>query len=372
MSRHLRPLRLLVSLLAVAVIGGAIPVAALTPQTVHTEDGLRFAMKAMHQLATDTREVHKTKKTTRPKKGQPIDLGKDGRLTMLLIGSDLRPGGGGERTDVMMVATIDPQTGKAAVASIPRDLSGIPLAGGSNSGDMRVNSIYYIRYRNSSLKHGKVDRKGLGRLSKDIGRFLGTEIDYWAMTRFDTFTAVVNKLGGLKLDIKEPVLDSSYHHGSSRGVWFPRKNDYKLRGDPKCKPKPRKCRSALVYARSRKGTMGKNFNSDFKRAERQQDIVHAGVKQVIDDWGSGVKLLGLLLGVRQHVETNLPTTTEAAAQLFAMLSKIKLPRSNMKVLAPGTWAYTDANRQLKPNLPAIRAWVDKAFYKVRKPKRDRS
>ena len=167
MSRLFRPLRLVTALLALTVVSGAIPAAALTPQIVQTEDGLRFAMKAMHQLATDTREVHKTRKTTRPKKGQPIDLGKDGRLTMLLIGSDLRPGGGGERTDVMMVATIDPLTGKAAVASIPRDLSGIPLVGGSNSGDMRVNSIYYIRYRNPSLKHGRVDRKGLNRAIKN-------------------------------------------------------------------------------------------------------------------------------------------------------------------------------------------------------------
>ncbi len=52
------------------------------------------------------------------------------------------------------------------------------------------------------------------------------------------------------------MLDSSYHHGASRGIWFPAQDDYKLKGDPKCKPKPRKCHSALVYVRSRKGTHG--------------------------------------------------------------------------------------------------------------------
>ena len=74
--------------------------------------------------------------------------------------------------------------------------------------------------------------------------------------------------------------------------------------------------------------------------------------------------------MRQHVETNLPTTVEAAGQLYALLSKAKLPRSNMKVLAPGNWAYTDANLQVKPNLPNIRRWVDKTFYKVKTPKND--
>ena len=368
MNRFTRVARVAVVLLVLAVLAGAMPATALTPQSVQAEDGLRVAMESMHQLATDTRDPKKARKTTRPKRGQPIKLGKDGRLTVLLLGSDFRPKAGGERLDVMMVATIDPLTGKAALVSIPRDMSGIPLFGGSNSGDMRVNSIYYIRYRDSSLPHGRLDRKGLKRLTKDIGRLLGTEIDYWALTRFDTFSALINKLGGVRVDIEGAVLDSSYHHGSSRGVWFPKTDHYKLKGDPKCKPKPRKCRSALVYSRSRKGTMGKQFNSDYKRAERQQDIVLSGVKNVVDDWGSGVELLGLMLGVRQHVDTNLPTTIEAAGQLYALLSKIKLPKSNMKVLAPATWAYTDANRQLKPNLPAIRRWVDKNFYKVKRPR----
>ncbi len=109
----------------------------------------------MRQLATDTRYNHARKKTTRPAKGLPVKLGKDGRLTVLLIGSDWRPDSGGERLDVLMVATIDPVTGEAAVVSIPRDMSGIPLAGGGNSGGMRVNSIYYIRYRDPSLRHAE-------------------------------------------------------------------------------------------------------------------------------------------------------------------------------------------------------------------------
>ncbi len=83
-----------------------------------------------------------------------------------------------------MVATIDPTTGRAAVVSIPRDMSGIPLAGGGNSGSTRVNSIYYLRYRDPALPHAAVDRKGLKKFSRDIGTLLGTEIDYWALTRF--------------------------------------------------------------------------------------------------------------------------------------------------------------------------------------------
>ena len=59
------------------------------------------------------------------------------------------------------------------------------------------------------------------RFSKDIAAFLGTEIDYWALTRFATFANLVNSLGGIRLDIKEEVRDSSYHHKDSRGIYFP-------------------------------------------------------------------------------------------------------------------------------------------------------
>ena len=137
-----------------------------------------------------------------------------------------------------------------------------------------------------------------------------------SFTRFATFSSLINSLGGLRVDIREEVRDSSYHHKDSRGIYFPAKDDYKLKGDPACKPYPKKCRSALVYARSRKGTQGNEYNSDWKRAERQQEMVRAAVKNIIDD-GAGIELVGRLLRVRDKVDTNIPKTVEAAGQLYA-------------------------------------------------------
>ena len=348
--------------LTAVVLGGAMPAAAFGPSLVPVEVGLPKALDVMPHIVDDRTG---STRDSRPRRGLPIDLGRDGRLTMLLMGSDWRKAGGGERTDVMMVATIDPTTGVAAVVSIPRDMERIPLANGGTSGTTRVNSIYYINHRDPSLRHGQVDRAGLSRLTRDISAFLGTEIDYWAFLRFGDFAGVINKLGGIRVDIEEAVLDSSFHHGSSRGVWFPSRKDYRLKGDPKCKPRPKKCRSALVYARSRKGTMGSRPNSDYTRSERQQTIVLEGVKRALERHGPGIALLGLLHGVRRHVETNVPMTPEAAAQLFDLLSDVRLPRSNMKVLAPPTWASTAPNFAIRPNLGAIREWVNKAFYRVR-------
>lgn len=367
--RPRRPARIAVALLVLLLVAASSPAAAVAPAVVQAEDGLGVAIDAMRQLATDTRNNKQKKrdkqKTTRPKKGLPIKLGKDGRLTVLLAGSDWRPDIRGERLDVVMVATIDPRSGKAALVSIPRDTAGIPLAGGGNSGGMRVNSLYFLRYRKPDLPHAAVDRKAMRRFSNDIATFLGTEIDYWAMTRFATFANLINSLGGVRVDIDDEVLDPSYHHNRTRGVWFPEKDGYRLRGDPDCKPKPRKCRSALVYVRSRKGTHGDGYNSDWTRAERQQELVRAAVKQVVERDGSGIRLLGRLLQVRDKVETNIPKTAEAAGQLFALVHDMKLPRSNMKVLAPAKWSGLAADGTTRPNLGAIRRWVDRHFYKVK-------
>ena len=343
---HPTPARFVAALLAITVLLGAVPAGAATPGAVQVEKGLKVALDAMRQLATDTRYNHDQKKTTRPKRGLPVDLGKDGRLTVLLAGSDWREKARGERLDVLMVATIDPTTGKAALLSIPRDMAGIPLAGGGNSGGMRVNSIYYLRYRDPAKKHSAVDRKAMKAFTADIAAFLGTEIDYWALTRFATFANLINSLGGLRVDIREEVRDSSYHHRNSRGIYFPRKKGYKLKGDPSCKPYPAKCHSALVYARSRKGTQGDEYNSDWKRAERQQEMVRAAVKQIIEA-GSGVELVGRLLKVRDKVDTNIPKTVEAAGQLYAIVEDMKLPRGNMKVLAPATWGWLAADGSVR-------------------------
>ncbi|MGD8684399.1 MAG: LCP family protein [Chloroflexota bacterium] len=365
---HRTPPRLLGLLLALVVLAGPMPAGAVTPGTVGAEDGLRVAMDAMRQLATDTRYNHQQKKTTRPKPGLPVKLGKDGRLTVLLVGSDWRENAGGERLDVLMVATIDPTTGRAAVVSIPRDMAGIPLAGGGNSGGMRVNALYYLRYRNPALGHKAIDRKAMKRFSKDIATFLGTEIDYWAMTRFATFANLINSLGGVRIDIEEELIDSSYHQNRSRGVYFPVKDNYLLKGDPNCKPYPSKCHSALVWTRSRKGTQGGTYNSDYVRAERQQQLVRAAVKNILED-GAGIALVGRLLKVRDKIETNIPKTVEAAGQLYAMFEGMKLRKQDMKVLAPATWAYTASDGTTRPNLSRIRQYVDKAFYKVKKAKR---
>ena len=76
-------------------------------------------------------------------------LGTDGRLTVLLLGSDYRPAHPGNRTDAIMVVSVDPTTGKTAAFSVPRDTCGFPLPSGGRFGN-KINALYqYLLSRTS-------------------------------------------------------------------------------------------------------------------------------------------------------------------------------------------------------------------------------
>jgi LCP family protein required for cell wall assembly len=56
--------------------------------------------------------------------GEPLETG---RLTFLLAGGDAGPGRSGLRTDTMIVATLDLETGRAIMFALPRNLARVPL-----------------------------------------------------------------------------------------------------------------------------------------------------------------------------------------------------------------------------------------------------
>ena len=238
-----------------------------------------------------------------------LNFGHDGRLTVLLMGTDYRRpsevGGHylGERTDVMIVATI--KSGRVSFAAIPRDTVQVPLANGGTSGTSRINELY-MRYKHHGYTD-KVDCSALDHVRRDVAATLQTEIDYYAMVRFHTFEALMQEIRGVTMDIKEAVVDN-YLKG---GLYFPKANNYFL-GDGKaqtnCHPKPFKCHSALLYARSRHGTQGNGANSDYSRARRQMDLIMAAAGKA-HSRGNGSNLKELVDIIRDHVWSNLPKTT---------------------------------------------------------------
>ena len=291
-----------------------------------------------------------------------LDLGRDGRLTVLLLGTDWRATLGGERTDVILVMSLDPVTKRVVAVSLPRDLVFFPQArsnGGGDSGTLRVNSLYGL-YRDPSLPHAKIDRAAVRKFQRDVETALKVEIDYWALTRFKGFGKMIGWLGGVRVDIPETITDAGY---GRTGAYFPAGDDYRLKGLQRCAmDKP--CRNPLIYARSRKGTVGDGFNSDFARARRQQELVMAAADRATRADLTPDTLATLLVLARGRVWTDLPHTVDAAQELLGLARGAVMPVNDQAVFGPRKWAYEDSQTPLytyRLRLDLVRAWMDDRF-----------
>ena len=222
-----------------------------------------------------------------------VSPGTDGRVTVLMVGSDHRDGKlNGERTDTMLVMSLNPNDHTISAVSMPRDTARVPLAPSLGGGT-------FTPKMNGMLKQFKKqsggDRAaGMEKLRKEFEFLLGIQIDYVAYIRFDGFDALVDAAGGIATNIPAEIRDPDYidKPGWPTGARFLAQNNAVLYGASadRCYggyPKPvtnwgpvLNCHRALVYVRSRHGTVGGVANSDFKREARQQQFIFDALKKV--------------------------------------------------------------------------------------------
>ena len=276
---------------------------------------------------------------------------------MLLIGSDWRPDAGGERLDVLMVATIDPATGQAARGEHPPRHGRHPVRGRRQQ-RRHARQLASTTSATATLRwpHAASTARRLKRFSKDIGAFLGTEIDYWAMTRFATFANLINSLGGVRVDIEEDGRSTPRTTTTAHAACTSRsRRATGCRAIPDCKPKPSKCRSALVYARSRKGTMGNDLQQ--RLGARRAAAGHGPGRRQADHRGGGRRHRACWARcstcATRSTRTS-PRRPRPPASSTRWCTGMKLPKTNMKVLAPATWAglAADGTVQALPRAPS--------------------
>jgi LCP family protein required for cell wall assembly len=265
-------------------------------------------------------------------------LGRDGRFTILLLGSDARPSLSGLRTDAILIASIDPRTGKAAIASIPRDTAYFPLAPlRTGKFAAKINGLY------SWIKLHYPARNPGTELRKIIGKGIGIEIDAYAIVGFEAFRNLVNNVGGLDVLVGTKVCD--YNYWISRTVhvvcfakgWNHVKD---LR--------------ALAFARIRHTPGG-----DYARAGRQQQLVKAAVGKVRTR--GLASLASLLLAGRGLYKTDLPSLATYAPLIFAMASQTNLSTVKRVVFRPTTFAYGISGSRIVLKMAPVRQWVTNYF-----------
>jgi LCP family protein required for cell wall assembly len=181
---------------------------------------------------------------------RPAPSGKS--LTFLLVGTDSRSAEpttgtagagadpGSQRSDVLMLARLNPGRTAATVASIPRD-TWVDIPG---HGPNKINSAFALG--------------GPSLLVQTVENLTNIRVDHFAVIDFAGFRSIVDAVGGIDV-----ALDVAT---SNDGVFFPSGVNH-LDGE-----------RALAYVRQRIGLP----DGDLDRAQRQQNALRALVSQVAE------------------------------------------------------------------------------------------
>jgi len=207
------------------------------------------------------------------------------RITFLVVGSDSgapKFGRGGAaahgRADSLHLVVLDPVKRQGIVMGFPRD-SYVPIPG---HGTNKVNA---------AMSFG-----GPALLVRTFERLTGIHIDYFALTSFDGLTDLVNRVGGVRVNVDMNIRD---HVAGA----FMNKGPQRLSGA-----------RALAYARARKTVPG----GDIARSRHQGQILIGGLAtyqaQVAKDPARVMKWLAIM---NDEVQTDLPIREQLNLALFA-------------------------------------------------------
>ncbi|MEA2517932.1 MAG: polyisoprenyl-teichoic acid--peptidoglycan teichoic acid transferase [Chloroflexota bacterium] len=220
------------------------------------------------------------------------------RVNVLVTGIDKTPWRTATLTDSMMVVSLDPVGRTVTMVSLPRDLVGVPLGNGDTYGP-KLNSLMSFADRNPR----QFPQGGIKTLENAVGALLGIPIDYYARIDFMGFVKLVNAVGGVDINVKDGFDDPLYD-----GIGMNKKG-YSI------KPGPHHFRGyeALAYARSRQAA----GESDFKRADRQQEILVAIRAKLISGGSLLWQVPSLLDAVGDLLTTDLPVELLPTLAAFA-------------------------------------------------------
>ncbi|MEN6480474.1 MAG: LCP family protein [Anaerolineales bacterium] len=240
----------------VLVLAGAAVSAALfyvTVRDVVARTSVPFTERVVHE-ADPADKAQPTPVYSAP--SVPELAAKQERVNILLLGIDQRENDPGPwRTDTMILVSVDMTNKTAAMLSIPRDLWG-PIPG---YGEQRINMAHFIGDAQD------YPGGGVALAKKTVWYALGVPVHYYVRINFSGFERAVDAIGGLDIEVKEPIHDETYPDGNygTMVVDIPAGMQH-MDG-----------KTALQFARSR------HSSSDFDRMARQQQVIMAVRDKVI-------------------------------------------------------------------------------------------
>jgi cell envelope-related function transcriptional attenuator common domain len=194
----------------------------------------------------------------------------DGRLNLLLIGTDAGPGRWLARTDTMIVLSVDVATGRAAMFGIPRNIVNVPLPPESAAAFPNGRFPQFLNALNVyALEHPSKfpggDARGFRAVSGAIQELVGVPLDGALVVNLNGFVDLVDAVGGLWIDIPHSLYDAKYPKPDGSGY-------IQVSIQPGCQKLGGE--RALEYARSR------HQDDDYGRMRRQQAVLVALAREL--------------------------------------------------------------------------------------------
>jgi LCP family protein required for cell wall assembly len=304
--------------------------------------GLQTAVPTTNPGETPVPGVTATPTVSAPQVELPPPWDGASRVTILVIGLDYRDwesGAGAPRSDTMMLLTIDPVTKTAGMLSIPRDMwVNIP-----GFGYNRINNAY----ADGEAFH--LPGGGPGLAMKTVENFLGIPITYFVEVSFDSFTKMIDTIGGIDIVITEDIEVDPLGPGNTK-IMHPGEDHFSGA-------------LALGYARNRH-----TANGDVDRGMRQQQVIMAIRDKVLEP-GNFVNIMGqaptLYNELSGGINTNLGLNDAMRLAVLAKdipLEKIQRGVIDYTMMEDGVTTINGAQAAiLRPYPDKIRELVDKIF-----------
>ena len=163
---------------------------------------------------------------------QPVSM--DHIINIMLIGQDRRPGQGRQRSDSMILVTVNKSKGTITLTSFMRDQY-VRIPGYKNN---KMNAAYAFG--------------GMKLLNATVEENFGVKIDGDIEVDFNNFSKLIDMLGGVDINLTS----KEAKHLNSGGDWNLSSGMQRLNGA-----------QALAYSRIRK------IDSDYNRANRQRNVI---------------------------------------------------------------------------------------------------
>lgn len=196
------------------------------------------------------------------------------------------------RSDTMIICSMDKSSGTMRMISLPRDTR------------IRYRNLEGIRHRATKLNSVYAQEKGEELLLKVMREEFGVRIDRVALVKLDGFTKLIDRVGGIKINVEGAKFGSKRTRMKYEDKWGGWKVDLMpgmqlLNGE-----------QAHGYVRFRMDNEG-----DPGRVRRQQQVMRALVKQMMQ---VGVtQLPGTVLELQNLFESNMNKDEMVSAAMFA-------------------------------------------------------